>query len=87
MNYKIKYIECECYTPEHTLRFMFDEDDDCVYVETFIKQHNSFIKRLYIAFRYIFNIKTCDNYSGSMIFKPKIKELRDELTKFLRKIK
>lgn len=48
------FLICSCKSSEHTLRFMHDKDENEIYTEVYLNQHNSFIRRLMIAFKYIF---------------------------------
>lgn len=57
---KHKYIECECGTPEHILRFTFNEEDQEVYVEVFLNKYYNIFKRFWYAIKYIFNKRPCN---------------------------
>lgn len=48
------HITCVCTSPEHTLRFSFDEEEKEVYTEVYLKQYRGFFKRVWIALKYIF---------------------------------
>ena len=50
---EFKYIECDCHSSQHTLRFMLDEEHKELYVEVQLAQHNSFLKRLILASKYL----------------------------------
>lgn len=63
MKYETNYFDCECYSPEHTLRIVltYDENNDEppeVYTEIYLNQPNSFFKRIWIALKYIFGYKS-----------------------------
>jgi hypothetical protein len=48
------HIICGCSSSEHTLRFIYDkEDPDMIYTEVYLNQHNSILKRIWIAFKYV----------------------------------
>jgi len=56
------YFECQCYSPEHMLKFTFIPDERCpedaLYTSVYLRQHRSWYKRLWIAVKYIFGYKT-----------------------------
>jgi hypothetical protein len=49
----INYIECACYSPEHTMKFTKIKEENIVYVTVHLSSH-SFFQRLVVAIRYIF---------------------------------
>jgi len=49
----MKYLECSCNSPEHTMRFSKFDDEDFMYI-TIHLSHCKFIHRLYNAIKYIF---------------------------------
>ena len=53
-----EYFECRCSSPEHTLRFSYDEDEDfpCVYVHVFLS-NGPWYKRVWDALKYVFGYK------------------------------
>ena len=53
----ISYFECQCQTPEHTLRIYVDKEyEECIF--TIFLNNDSFLKRLKNAFFYIFGYKS-----------------------------
>jgi hypothetical protein len=48
-----EYLECACHSPEHTLRFILDED---LYVSVFL-QELPWRERLVAAVKYLFGYK------------------------------
>lgn len=54
---KNDFFVCQCYSGEHTLRFMYDKDNDELYTEVFLAQPNNFFKRCWIAIGYVFGYK------------------------------
>lgn len=84
MNFK--YVECECYCGFHTLRFSWEDDPEHpeVYVSVFLNNSLSFFKRVALAFRFVFGIKTPTNYFCETILNyNKVKELKDLFDNFL----
>jgi hypothetical protein len=54
---KREFLVCQCFSPEHTLQFMYDEDDKTLYSEIHLSQYRSFFKRVLVAIKYIFGYK------------------------------
>jgi hypothetical protein len=50
-----EYLECECSSPEHTVRFA--KDEDFVYM-TFFLESGPWYRRVASAFRHIFGYKS-----------------------------
>lgn len=48
------FLVCECNSSEHTLRYMYDQENKELYTEVYLNNHNSIFKRIYIAVKYIF---------------------------------
>ena len=58
------YFDCECSSPEHTLRFVFDTvslwdeaEKPQIYTEIYLDQYRNVFKRIWIAIKYIFGYK------------------------------
>lgn len=71
-----EYFDCECHSPEHILRVMYDEDDkennwDCIYIDFQFYPSRNVFKRIFIAFKYIFGIKSNNSPWEDMILKRK----------------
>lgn len=49
----INYIECDCYSPDHTMRFTKIKEENILYVTVHLSNY-SFWKRLVFGARYIF---------------------------------
>ena len=54
-----KYLTCDCGSLEHTLRISYFEEDPDLYIETFLYRPNTFLKRLWVAIKYVFKNKEC----------------------------
>jgi hypothetical protein len=52
-----QYFDCACYSSEHTLKFTWDDEDNEIYTEVFLRQYRNFFKRIWIAIKYIFGYK------------------------------
>lgn len=51
---KNHFVVCSCNSSEHTLRFIYDKEEDELYTEVQLSQHKSIIKRIVAAVKYIF---------------------------------
>ena len=72
-----KYIDCICDHPGHTIRFSWFEDDDFVYVCTFLNAQG-FWQRLWIGIKYIFGCSSkYGHFDETMLSKQQITEIRD----------
>jgi len=47
------HIVCDCYSPEHTLRYMWDPDHRRLYTEVYLRP-KVWYKRLWVGLKYIF---------------------------------
>jgi len=66
------YFDCECESVEHTIRFVCDEyepDDKELFVEVQLMQHRSFVKRLWVALRYVFGYQCKYGHWDTTTFK------------------
>ncbi len=52
MTPRIMYYTCECLSPQHTLRFVYDGND--LYTEVYLNQYRNFFKRIWVAVKYVF---------------------------------
>jgi len=85
---KKNYIECQCGTPEHTLRFVWEEGTDWpeMYVEVCLVQYYGFFKRLWYGLKYIFGYKSKYGYGHfdeTLLGYHQVKELKDLCDKWL----
>lgn len=53
-----EYFECSCYSTEHTLKFIFDDDPDFpnLYVHVFLSEE-PWYRRILKAIKYVFGYK------------------------------
>lgn len=51
------YIECECNSDEHVLRYTFDLEDKIIYTSVFLRHWRPWYQRVWIAIKYIFGYK------------------------------
>ena len=85
---KHKYIECECETVNHILRFTHDDNPSWpeIFVDVHLNQHYGFFKRLWYGIKYIFGFKSkYGQFEEVLLGKEKVKELRDFCNEWLEK--
>ena len=54
---QIHYFDCKCSSSEHTLRFVYDPEDNEIYTEVFLSQYRNLFQRIWTAIKYIFGFK------------------------------
>lgn len=64
-----EYFECKCSTPEHTLRFWFEEEDSEFYISTFLDEL-PFRNRLWLGLKYILGYKCRYGHFAEFILNP-----------------
>ena len=52
------YFECQCYSPEHRYVFIYDPDENEIYVEPHLSTYKNVFKRIWVAIKYIFGYKS-----------------------------
>ena len=77
----IKYFECDCTSIVHTLRFMYDKENDELSLEMFLYQHNGLFKRVWSAIKYILGIKGKNGHWDCVLIS------RNRLTEFQNYVK
>lgn len=76
------YIECDCHSDEHVLRFAIDSDDGELYLSTFLHHYQAWYKRVWIAVKYVFGYKSkyghfdCTVMSGDNLYR--LREVCDQ---------
>lgn len=79
-----EYFECACFSPEHTLRFVWDEEDNEIYTEVFLYQYHNFFKRIWMALKYVFGYKCKYGHWDCFILQTKdAQRLKDLLNKLV----
>ena len=78
-----QYFECACHSTEHTLRFMWDDEDNSIYTEVFLNQYHNFFQRLWTAVKYVFGYKCQYGHFDCFIMQPKdtarLRQMLDKL--------
>lgn len=67
----VEYFECRCHSPEHTLRFWFDDDDKfpCVYASIFLGSA-PWPQRVWNAVKYVFGYKCRYGHFDEFLLRP-----------------
>jgi hypothetical protein len=52
-----EYYECQCYSDEHTLKFVIDDEECELYASVFLHQYRNIFKRIWVAIKYVFGYK------------------------------
>jgi uncharacterized protein (UPF0297 family) len=54
---KTECLICQCLSPEHTLQFIYDEEDKEIHTRVYLNQYRTFWKRILVAIKYVFGYK------------------------------
>jgi len=77
------WIECVCFSPEHIIRFVFNEQDKEIYMEPFLDHTKGFWGRFVDGIKYIFGHKsTYGNFDSVIIDLDTAIDLKNKLTDF-----
>jgi hypothetical protein len=79
-----KIFHCECDQLEHTSRFTYYPEDDELYIDTTLMNHNSFFKRTWIGLKYIFGVvpNDVDFFDCTLLYGKRIDDLINTLTEW-----
>ncbi len=64
------YIDCECESIDHVIRFTYDPDDKMLWAEVMLKDYLPWYKRLVIGVKYIFGSRAQYSAYDVTIIKP-----------------
>lgn len=77
-----QHFDCACHSPEHTLRFAWDDEDNEIYTEVYLRQYRNFFKRMWVAIKYVFGYTCKYGHWDCFIMQPKdAQRLKDMLGK------
>lgn len=77
------YIECECHSPEHTLRYSLDHEDQVIYVSVYLDQYHPWYERAWIAVKYLFGYKCRYGHFDCVLMGPEqVEQLKKVLQEF-----
>lgn len=88
MDHEIEYMDCQCLSPEHTLRYMFtpynnDKDPPEIYTEVYLCKQG-FWKRIWIAIKYVFGYQCKYGHWDCTILTPsEVPKLQKLLNKYV----
>jgi hypothetical protein len=78
------FMECQCTSSEHTLKFIYDEEDKELYTTIYLCQYRNIFKRILVAIKYVLGYKSRYGAWDCFLFKSSDIE---KLQKLLEKIK
>jgi hypothetical protein len=81
-----KYLECRCSSPEHTLRFFFDDDPEfpCVYAAVFLA-NDPWHRRVLTGLKYILGYKCKYGHFDEFMLKPEDCDSLIEIASLMKK--
>jgi len=83
MELEVTHIECQCFSPDHTLRFMYDEEDNSLYTDVFLYQYHNIFKRIWLAIKYVFGQRSGYGHFDCWLLNPtdavKLKAILDKV--------
>jgi len=54
----IEHFDCICFSNEHTLRFVYIEEYNELYLDVYLHQYRNIFKRVWVAIKYVFGYKS-----------------------------
>lgn len=89
MNMEMTHLNCECYSPEHTLRLVADKQSAELWLEVRLNYHpiglKGLITRLKTAVLYLFGISPRDGHFDTFCFSvQEAASFRDKLDEFIK---
>jgi hypothetical protein len=77
------YYECQCECSDHTIRFVYDPDENELYTEVQLYQYHNIFVRIWLAIKYIFGYECKYGHWDCWMLKNEdcngIKELLDKV--------
>lgn len=83
MDMQKEYFECACHSDEHTLKFVYDPDENELYTSVFLNE-DRFFHRVWNGLKYIFGYKCKYGHWNCWLLRP---EDVDRLLKLINKVK
>jgi hypothetical protein len=82
MEYNKLHLDCDCETLEHSLRFSYDTDFDCVIVDTHLIK-KPVLTRIIYAIKYVFGYTSMYGaFEETLLSHESVSELQSFLSKF-----
>ena len=82
---EIQYFDCQCHTPEHTIRLVIDPEYGDLHLEVFLGD-NVWYMRIWKAIKYVFGYKCRYGHYDCTLLKPEDYERLEHLMKRSRDI-
>jgi hypothetical protein len=77
-----QHFECACHSPEHTLSFSWDDEENEIYTQVFLRSYHNFFWRVWAAIKYVFGYKCRYGHWDCFIMQSKdAQRLKDLLNK------
>ena len=77
-----EFVICECYSDEHTLRFIYD--GEMLWTSVYLNGYRNIFKRIFVAIKYIFGYKSkCGDWDCTIIGRKEAEKLKNFIEKFL----
>jgi hypothetical protein len=64
------YYECQSESAEHTMRFVYDPDENELYAEIQLVQYRNVFKRIWVAIKYVFGYQCRYGHWDCWLLKP-----------------
>ena len=82
MSDKIVYLECQCHSPEHSVKFILDNEEGEIYVYTQLTPL-PWYKRIWHGIRYMFNkSSTWGHWEETILKEEEISQLLNIFTEY-----
>jgi hypothetical protein len=79
------YLECDCNSIEHNLRFSYIEDDETpqLFVDVPLLSRPRWYKRVWFALKYVFGYRCRYGHFDEFVFSPdEVRQLKEFMEKF-----
>jgi len=53
-----EFFECDCHSDEHTIKFVYDEENNEFYLSVYLNQYRNLLQRIWVAIKYVFGYKS-----------------------------
>ena len=87
IDYIVEYMECQCMSPEHLVKFHLDLEDGDLCLDFHLANWLPWYKRIWVAIKYIFGYTSKYGHFDELIFKDQDVDKLIELLVHQKKIK
>lgn len=70
MDLENHFFVCQCFSDEHTLRFIYDPEDNDLWTEVYLDKQ-VWYRRIWVALKYVFGYQSKYGAFDSFLFDPK----------------